>query len=344
MIVENEPSSTTVGGQAADLTTPSERQDVNVLKAESWTDVLSLLSGELAAADRAGGWNEELRLKWLGHVTGWLPSGWLPSGFQPSEWLPSGFLPSDAAWLLRSLQRDGITSGPIVDALANAKQGIPGVATPAAVAASVKEVARGVRRFSFKGSAPQLQRQLDDGTLHLVHLQKVVSGVTGREPGFTVNLNVVHGALRRMWQQTGHWRSGKPVRSAVDTGIATRLGTLAFARDHWWRPTDDEEARGAAAEVLDLFEIHALPWFDRLSNPHDAIDWLLAQDGNFVLLEVAGALLAERPHDGRRANAERSLQSWSPRIGGEQRPVLDWLLGRLKEGNGPTGPRQTGDL
>lgn len=332
MIVENEPSSTAVGGQAADFT-PSERQDVNVLKAESWRDVLSLLSGELTAADRAGGWNEDLRLKWLGHVTGWLPSGFLPSGF----------LPSDAAWLLRSLQRDGITSGPIVDALADAKQGIPGVATPAAVAASVKEVARGVRRFSFKGSAPQLQRQLDDETLHLVHLQKIVSGVTGREPGFTVNLNVVHGALRRMWQQTGHWRSGKPVRSAVDTGIATRLGTLAFARDHWWRPTDDEEARGAAAEVLDLFEIHALPWFDRLSNPHDAIDWLLAQDGNFVLLEVAGALLAERPHDGRRADAERALRSWSPRIGGEQRPVLDWLLGRLKEGNNATEPPQHGD-
>lgn len=239
--------------------------------------------------------------------------------------------------------RHGIASGPIVGAVTTAKQEIPGVATAAAVATAVTEVARGVRKCSFKGSAPQLQRELDDGTLHLVHLQKIVSGVTGREPGFTVNLNVVHGALRRAWQQADHWQSRRPVRSAVNTGIATRLGTLALGRDHWWRPTNDAEAHVAAAEVLDLFGAHALPWFDRLSHPEDAVDWLLAQDDNFVLLEVAAALLVELPHDKRRTEAQRALHRWSPRIGGAEKAFLDWLLSRLTDHARGKGARHDGD-
>lgn len=290
---------------------------------------MSLLSGQLTEEDLAGGWTEDLRSEWL-------------RVFQESG-LGSRFLPSTAGQLLRWLERDGIRSGPIVDALANAKQGIPGVATPAAVATAVKEVARGLRRFSFTGSAPQLQRELDDGTLHLVHLQKIVSGVTGREPGFTVNVNVVHGALRRAWEQTAHWQSRRPVRSGANIGIATRLGFLAFDRDHWWRPTSDEEAHAAATEVLDLFEAHTLPWFDRLSNPLDAIDWLLAQEDNFVRLEVAAALLVELPHDERRANAARALHRWSRRIRGEEKAFLDWLLSRLTEHARGTGPGQEGD-
>lgn len=72
---------------------------------------------------------------------------------------------------------------------------MPGVGTPEAVATAVKEVSTDLRRFGFKGGAPHLERELDDGTRHLIKLQRVNSGVTGREPGFTVNLDVVHGAL-----------------------------------------------------------------------------------------------------------------------------------------------------
>ncbi|MCA1706920.1 MAG: DUF4304 domain-containing protein [Actinobacteria bacterium] len=287
--------------------------------AQSWSDVLSLLTEDLTPADHAGGWTDELQSKWLGILKAFGPR----------------FLPSHAAQVLRLFQTDGVTSGPIVEALASAKHGIPGVATPQAVAVAVKEVSRGLRRFSLKGSSPHLQRELDDGTLNLVNLQKVVAGVTGREPGFTVNVNVVHGALRRAWQQTGHWQSTRPVRSGMDTGVATRLGEVAFGRDHWWHPSTEEEARAAAAEVIGLMESHGLPWLDRLSDPEAAIAWLLPQDGSFQLIEVAAALLVERPNDQRRAQAERALRRWSPRIGGEEKALLNWLMAQLA---GPPDP------
>lgn len=291
-----------------------------VARAESWDDVVDLLSVELTDADRADGWNEVLRSRWLASVSGWPLVG-------------SRFLPSTAAQLLRMLEADGITSGPVVKALASAKQGIPGVGTTDAVALAVKEVILGLRAESFKGRAPHLKREFDDGTVQLVHLQRINAGVTGREPGFTVNLNVVHGALRRAWAAVDHWQARHPVRGGMATGIAERLGSIAFGHDHWWHPSTAEEGHDAAQEVLTLLESHGLPWLDELTDPDRAVATLLSRPSGLTELEVAAALLVERPEDSRRAEALTALRQWEQRIGGDDRRQLDWLVENLQTSN-----------
>jgi hypothetical protein len=287
-----------------------------MMRAETWRDVLSLLGGELTPADRAGGWTDDLKSAWHRRLYG-------------SSWVGSRFLPSDAARLLGWFGADGITEGPIVEALVNATHGIPGVATPETVATAVKDVARGVRRLGFKGSTPHLQRELGDGTLHLVHLQRINAGVTGREPGFTVNLNVVNGALRRAWRRTGDWRSVEPVRSGSDVGIATRLGQLAFGDDHWWRPSTDDEAHSTAVEVVDLMESYALPWFEHLSDPQRAIDWMLRRRANLLLIQLGVALLVELDDAERRSEDESAVRRWAV-AGGEAAAFDRWTV-RLED-------------
>jgi hypothetical protein len=136
--------------------------------------------------------------------------------------------------------------------------------TPKAVALAVKLSAARVRRFGFVGSTPHLIRELADGTAHLVHFQRMISGVTGREPSFTVNLNVVSGDLRRSWAASGDWRGRGPLRSGADVGVHVRLGQLAFGQDYWWNPADDAEAVEVAETVGGLVERFGLPWFGQV--------------------------------------------------------------------------------
>jgi len=195
----------------------------------TWADLAALFSSPLSPDDIAGGWTDSLRLRWQQQAVAFRDIG-------------MRFLPSDAAPLLKAFQREGVTSGPIVEAMTAAKDGFGGVGTTRAVALAVKLLVVETRGLGFVGRAPTLRREIHDATVHLVNFQRVVSGVTGREPGFTVNLNVVHGALVRAWSATGH-RSGKPpIASGVNVGVGTRLGFLMEGRDLWWHPGTDGEA------------------------------------------------------------------------------------------------------
>jgi hypothetical protein len=136
-----------------------------------------------------------------------------------------------------------------------------------AVALAVKLAAARVRALGFAGSTPHLRRELADGTINLVHFQRSISGVTGREPAFTVNLNVVPAALLREWAAKGDRRAEEPIRSGADLGYYKRLGNLAFGRDYWWTPSDEEEATAAAHEVGALMETVGMDWLGEPTDP-----------------------------------------------------------------------------
>jgi len=110
------------------------------------------------------------------------------------------------------------------------------VGTTSAVALAVKLAVSRTRTLGFSGRAPTLRRERSHGTVQLVNFQRVISGVTGREPGFTVNLNVVPGALRRAWAATGHSFGRRTIRSGFNVGVAARLSHLIHGRDVWWHP------------------------------------------------------------------------------------------------------------
>lgn len=101
---------------------------------------------------------------------------------------------------------------------------------------------------------------MPDGTVQLVHFQRSVSGATGREPGFTVNLNVVSEAMLRQWREAGDRRATEPIRSGADVGHWERLGQLAYGHDHWWTPSNDAEAHRDADEVAELVATVGLDW------------------------------------------------------------------------------------
>jgi hypothetical protein len=167
----------------------------------------------------------------------------------------------------------------------------------------------------------------------MVNFQRMNSGVTGREPSFTVNLNVVPGALRRVWAATGHSFGRSRIESAVNVGVAGRLGMLApgyRGPDVWWHPNTEEEAEEIAAEVFEQLRTTGLDWLQRMSDPDTAIDELL--DGDSLLaIDVAPAMLVERPGDGRRQRAAAILRKWNPAPGTENRVLRDWLLGQLTD-------------
>ena len=292
------------------------RASIVSVSVESWADVLSLLAAELTAEDRAGGWTEERRAKYLLLLQTSIVEG-------------SRFLPAHASQLVKLLAADGITSGPVAEAIARAKSGIPGVGTPKAVAQAVREVATELRKLGFKGRTPNLARELDEGTLHLVSLQRINAGVTGREPSFTVNLNVVPGALRRAWAGAQHWKASQPVRSSGDTGIGTRLGQIALGRDHWWRPSDEREAHEDAIEVVRMMHSHGLPWLDLMTTPDIAIAESLGHGSVLWPLETAAALLSEHPDRARRHEVALALRPWSLRVEGDDKRLVDWLIGAL---------------
>ena len=135
-----------------------------------------------------------------------------------------------------------------------------------AVALAVKLAASRVRRLGFHGSTPHLERELPDGTIHLVNFQRVVSGVTGREPGFTVNLNVVSKRLRESWAANDDWRAKGPLRTGADIGVSQRLGALAYGEDRWWHPGNEDEASVVADEVATFMERFGLPWLERMTD------------------------------------------------------------------------------
>src|SRR5207302_1020008 len=62
------------------------------------------------------------------------------------------------------------------------------VGTTEATAVAVRSVARGLRLLGFRGRAPTMARDVADGGVQLVNIQRANSGITGREPGFTLNL------------------------------------------------------------------------------------------------------------------------------------------------------------
>ncbi len=178
----------------------------------------------------------------------------------------------------------------------------------------------------------------------MVNFQRVVSGVTGREPGFTVNLNVVPGALRRAWTATGHWLATRAISSGMNVGVALRLGSLTQGReawwypgrDVWWHPSTEEEAETIAAQVFEQLRTAGVEWLDRMSDADTAIDELLNAD-LLLTVAVAPALLVERPGDERRSRAAVALSRWTPAPGTDERRLRDWLLAQLGEGS----PRPT---
>jgi hypothetical protein len=198
-----------------------------------------------------------------------------------------------------------------------------------ATAEAVREIGRGLRGFGFRGRSPNFERPAADGSVQLVNLQRVNAGVTGRDPGFTVNLNVVHGAVLRAWRATDYWMIKGPVRSAENVGLAERLGALAFGYDHWWHPWSSEEASGAAGEVLALMDAHGLPWLDRMTDPDVAIAALLPLQRVLWHLEAAAALLVERPGDQRRADVLQGLRRWGSGVDPSDRALCEWLVTNL---------------
>jgi Domain of unknown function (DUF4304) len=128
-----------------------------------------------------------------------------------------------------------------------------------------------------------LRRELTDGTVQVVNFQRVVSGVTGREPSFVVNLDVVHGALRRAWAETGHWFGKRTIRTAGMVGAATRISAPGGEvwRDEWWHPGNEAEAEAAAGEAFEQLRTAGMSWLDHMSNPSNAIDELLQRPGRW---------------------------------------------------------------
>ena len=286
----------------------------------TWSDLVAMLSSELSPEDLAGGWNEELRTRWRLYA-------------EQFRDLDIRFLPSTAAGLVDMFKYDGITSGPIVAAVSAAREGIPGVGTTAAVALAVKRAVAQTRTLGFTGRAPTLRRELPDGTVQMVNFQRVNSGVTGREPGFTVNLNVVPSALRRAWASTGHSLGRNPIESAVNVGVWGRLGMLAAGYrgpDVWWHPSTEEEAEEIAAKVFEQLRTTGVDWLQRMSDPDKAIDELLDSE-SLLSIDVAPAMLVERPGDERRQRAAAILRTWNPAPGNENRVLRDWLLEQLAD-------------
>ncbi len=201
--------------------------------------------------------------------------------------------------------------------------------TVEAVAAAVREIGAGLRTLNFRGRSPNFERAGADGSLDLVNLQRVSAGMTGRVPGFTLNLNVVHGAVLRAWRATGYWMMSRPIRAAENVGVGERLGMLAFGYDRWWHPSDAKGATAVAREVLSLMETHGLPWLTRMNDPDTAIAALLPMDNLVWKLEVAAALLVERPGDPRRAVALQALRRWERRLDPSERPLCEWLVANL---------------
>jgi hypothetical protein len=286
----------------------------------TWSDLVTMLSSELSPEDLAGGWTEELRTGWRDYA-------------EQFRDLNLRFLPSTAAGLIDMFKHDGITSGPILAAVSEAQDGIPGVGTTTAVALAVKGAVARTRTLGFTGRTPTLRRELPDGAIHLVNFQRMNSGVTGREPSFTVNLNAVPSALRRAWAATGHSFGRNPIDSAVNVGVWGRLGMLAAGYrgpDVWWHPSTEEEAEQVAAEVFEQLRTTGLDWLHRMSDPETAIDELL--DGDSLLtVHVAAAMLVERPGDERRQPAAAILRRWSPAPGNENRVLRDWLMEQLTD-------------
>lgn len=281
---------------------------------------MTMLSSELSPEDEAGGWNEELRTRWRLYA-------------EQFRNLDIRFLPSTAAGLVDMFKYDGITTGPIVAAVSEARDGIPGVGTTAAVALAVKLAVAQTRTLGFTGRAPTLRRELPDGTVHIVNFQRMNSGVTGREPSFTVNLNVVPGALRRAWAATGHSFGRSRIETGFNVGVAGRLGMLApgyRGPDVWWHPSTEEEAEEIAAEVFEQLRTAGLDWLHRMSDPDTAIDELLDSD-SLLSIDVAPAMLVERPGDERRQRAADALRKWNPAPGHENRVLRDWLLETLAD-------------
>jgi hypothetical protein len=281
----------------------------------TWADLAALFSSPLSPDDIAGGWTDSLRMGWQHQALAFRDIG-------------MRFLPSDAAPLLKAFRREGVTSGPIVEAMSAAKNGFGGVGTPGAVALAVKLLVVQTRVLGFVGRAPTLRRETPAATVHLVNFQRVVLGVTGREPGFTVNLNVVHGALLRAWEATGHWSGKPPLASRVNVGVATRLGFLTEGRDVWWHPGTDAEAEQVAGEVSAQLTTTGMNWLDHMTDPSTAIDELLRGEIRRDI-DVAAALLAERPGDARRHTAVRVLTRSDPAPDTDERALRDWLLERL---------------
>jgi hypothetical protein len=201
-----------------------------------------------------------------------------------------------------------------------------------AVAEAVRLAVAGTRQLGFRGRAPTLRRELPDGTVQVVNFQRVVSGATGREPGFTINLNVVHGALRRAWAATDYFLGQGPVSTGMNVGIATRLGQLVAGRDEWYHPNNETDAERVTERVIEQLATTGIEWFDHVSDPDAAIEshWW---DGHLPSEVLVAALLVERSGDPRRLTAKGRLEQRRP-IRGESTDVLvAWLVERLAERN-----------
>lgn len=297
---------------------------------ESWADVATLFAHGPSLDDTAAGWTDAL---------------WTRFRFMATQSAADDmrFLPAEALSMVRYLNSVGVTSGPTVDAIAGATRGVPGVATPEAVGLAVRSTVVGLRRLGFKGRSPTLSREVDGGTLHVVNLQRINAGVTGREPGFTVNLNLIHGPVRRALAEVQRTTGARP---AVSFGYCmdTRLGQIALGEDRWWRPSNTVEAGTAAQEVLELMGTYGLAWFERFTDPDAALADLLARRRPLPPLVVAAALLVERPSDRRipqveadlRAAAQRFATSAHPddstpvgQASGETSRLVEWLIAHL---------------
>ncbi len=204
--------------------------------------------------------------------------------------------------------------------------------TTEAVAEAVRLAVAGTRQLGFRGRAPTLRRELHDETVQVVNLQRVVSGVTGREPGFTVNLNVVHGALRRAWAATDYFLGRGPVSAGMNVGIATRLGQLVTGRDEWYHPNNETEAQEVAERVIEQLATTGIEWFDRMTDADLAIEshW---SDGWLPSDELVAALLVERPGDPHRSTVRRRLERRRPIRVDSEDVLVAWLVERLAEPN-----------
>lgn len=292
------------------------RSSIIGIVVESWADIATLLSSRLAVEDAAGGWTDELRC-----VT-------LEQAEQMGE-VGIRLLPSHAAGLLKTLKHYGVSSGPIFEAIAAATRGVPGVGTTQAVALAVKGLVVRTRTLGFTGRSPTVRRVLEDGTIQTINFQRMNSGVTGREPSFTVNLSVVPGSLRRA--ATRAWGSieAEEPGSFTNGVVTTRLGHITSGRDVWWHPSTEAEAEATVAQVFEDVQNSGLHWLQRMSNPASLLEELLASDHVLDTDLILAALLVDSADDGRRDLVARSLRRWPTAAIPKTKLLKDWLLQQL---------------
>ena len=152
-----------------------------------------------------------------------------------------------------------------------------------------------LRENDFKKSG-RTWHALDGDSWLIVNVQASTSNL-GDEGKFTVNLGVYSQAIATLAGQAVH--NGKP--KEYESTIRTRLGSLAYGKDHWWVISPQSDLPVISRDIVDNMASFGLPWL----RSHKTIAQLSETLKNSPsLLSFSAALLAEGKDE-----AERRLKA-----------------------------------